>query len=190
MRASPRNAGRVVLERPSLRREEEFLALAKASRALHRPWVTPPATPGEYRMFLARCRRRAHEGYLVVVRDTRALAGVVNLNEIVRGQFGSAYLGYYAFAPSAGKGFMTEGLALVLDRAFKTMRLHRLEANVQPGNEASLRLLRRLGFRREGFSPRYLKIGRRWRDHERWAVLAEEWAERRPAARSRKEARP
>jgi ribosomal-protein-alanine N-acetyltransferase len=157
-----------------------------ASRPFHKAWVTPPATSGEYWMFLARCRRRSHEAFFVIRRDTRELAGVVNLNEIVRGQFGCAYLGYYAFAPSAGQGLMTEALALVLDRAFGPMRLHRLEANVQPGNEASLRLLRGLGFRREGFSPRYLKIGRRWRDHERWAILAEEWAARRPAVAARK----
>jgi hypothetical protein len=60
--------------------------------------------------------------------------------------------------------------------AYRTylLRLHRLEANVQPGNAASIRLLQRLGFRREGYSPRYLRICGRWRDHERWAILADE----------------
>ncbi len=102
--------------------------------------------------------------------------GVVNLNEIVRGAFHSAYLGYYGFTPHAGQGYMAEGLGLVLRHAFRRMGLHRLEANIQPGNRASRALVRGLGFRREGFSPRYLKIGGRWRDHERWAIVREAWA--------------
>jgi ribosomal-protein-alanine N-acetyltransferase len=104
----------------------------------------------------------------------------------------SGYLGYYAFAPHQRQGLMTEGLALVIDDAFRRLRLHRLEANIQPGNAASLRLVRRLGFRREGYSRRYLAIRGRWRDHERWAILAEEWGDgrcpgpfRAPAARER-----
>ncbi len=70
---------------------------------------------------------------------------------------------------------MGEALPLALVQAFRRLKLHRLEADVQPANRPSLRLLRRLGFRREGYSPRYLKLGGRWRDHERWALLAEEW---------------
>jgi ribosomal-protein-alanine N-acetyltransferase len=100
----------------------------------------------------------------------------VNLNEIVRGAFHSAYLGYYGFAPHARQGYMTEGLGLVLRHAFRQMGLHRLEANIQPRNRASRALVRRLGFRREGFSPRYLKVLGRWRDHERWAIVREAWA--------------
>ena len=98
----------------------------------------------------------------------------MNISEIVRGAFRSAYLGYYAFTPHEDRGLMTEGLRLAVSDAFRRLRLHRLEANVQPGNEASLRLIRRLGFRREGYSPRYLKIRGRWRDHERWALLADQ----------------
>ena len=110
-----------------------------------------------------------------MLRSSDELVGVINLNEIVRGPLQSAYLGYYAFAPHAGHGYMREGLTLVLRWAFGELRLHRVEANIQPLNDASLTLVRRLGFRREGLSPRYLKIAGRWRDHERWALLAEEW---------------
>jgi ribosomal-protein-alanine N-acetyltransferase len=101
--------------------------------------------------------------------------GVINVNEIVHGAFRSAYLGYYVFVPRAGQGYMSEGLALALRWAFRELRLHRLEANIQPGNEASRALVSRFGFRREGFSRRYLKVAGRWRDHERWALLVEDW---------------
>jgi RimJ/RimL family protein N-acetyltransferase len=102
------------------------------------------------------------------------LCGVINLSEIVRGSFESAYLGYYALAPHAGKGFMSAGLELVLDRAFGELGLHRLEANIQPKNQRSIELVRRAGFRCEGLSRRYLKIAGRWRDHERWAITLED----------------
>src|SRR6185295_2999839 len=87
----------------------------------------------------------------------------------------TGYLGYYIGAAFAGQGYMTEGLQLMLRNAFGGLGLRRVEANIQPGNRASLRLVRRAGFRREGVSPRYLKIAGRWRDHERWALLREDW---------------
>jgi [ribosomal protein S5]-alanine N-acetyltransferase len=121
---------------------------------------------------------------LVCRRSDGAILGVINLNEIVRAAFQSAYLGYYAFRPHAGEGYMTEGLALVLRHAFRRLGLHRLEANLQTGNRASRALVRRLGFRKEGFSPRYLKIGGRWRDHERWAIVREVWAAEHAASRA------
>jgi ribosomal-protein-alanine N-acetyltransferase len=104
---------------------------------------------------------------------------VCNLSEIVHGVFKSAYLGYYAFAGAAGRGLMSAGLALVLDAAFGELGLHRVEANVQPENARSLAFLARNGFTREGYSRRYLKIGGRWRDHVRFAMLAEDWRARR-----------
>jgi [ribosomal protein S5]-alanine N-acetyltransferase len=83
---------------------------------------------------------------------------------------------------------MTEGLGLALGRAFGALRLHRVVANIQPGNERSIRLVQRLDFTREGFSRRYLRIAGRWRDHERWAILAEDWR-RLPRRRERHPAR-
>jgi [ribosomal protein S5]-alanine N-acetyltransferase len=68
---------------------------------------------------------------------------------------------------------MSEALALVLEYAFTELRLHRLEANIQPGNGASLRLIQRTGFRREGLAPAMLFIDGAWRDHERWAITRE-----------------
>jgi [ribosomal protein S5]-alanine N-acetyltransferase len=140
--------------------------------------VSPPATAAAYRAYLRRVRQPAHAGYLVCHASSGELVGVVNVSEIVRGHFQSAYLGYYAFTPHTGQGLMAEGFALVVTDAFRRLGLHRLEANVQPGNTASRRLVRRLGFRREGFSPRYLTVAGRWRDHERWAILREDWRRR------------
>ncbi len=153
----------------------ELAALARRSRALHRPWVYPPVTVAALGRWLRGAGPTRHR-LLVCRQADGAIVGVVNVSEIVRAAFQSAYLGYYAFRPHAGQGYMTEGLGLVLRHAFQGLGLHRLEANIQPGNGASRRLAQRLGFRQEGFSPRYLKVGGRWRDHERWAIVRETWA--------------
>jgi ribosomal-protein-alanine N-acetyltransferase len=70
---------------------------------------------------------------------------------------------------------MTEAMRLLLRHAFTKLKLHRIEANIQPENQASIALVKRAGFVREGYSRRYLKICGRWRDHERWAILVEDW---------------
>jgi ribosomal-protein-alanine N-acetyltransferase len=170
---------RVQLERPSARDESRFLEAARRSRPFLHRWAPPPCTSTAYRAYIQRLGKPTHEGRFVVLRGSGDLAGVINISEIVRGAFQSAYLGYYAFVPHAGRGHMTEGLGLALRWAFGTLHLHRVEANIQPDNEASRALVRRLGFRREGFSPRYLKIAGRWRDHERWALVAEDWRRQR-----------
>lgn len=155
----------------------DFLAAVRRSRRLHGRWVTPPANEEELRDYI-----KAREGpiaYGYAIRNPEgALAGVINLNGIVRGFFQNAYLGYYAFAPHTNRGYMGEALNHVLRLAFGRHKLHRVEANIQPDNHASLALVKRAGFRCEGYSARYLKIGGRWRDHERWAITVEEWRAR------------
>ena len=163
-----------ILEHPTARRREEFLAAVARSRKLHNKWASPPHTKEQFLENLKRFRRESHLGYWVCT-ETGEFAGVINISEIVRGVFCSGYLGYYAFVPYNGRGYMTLGLKAVVKAAFRRHRFHRLEANIQPGNEASRRLVQRLGFRKEGFSPRYLKIAGRWRDHERWALTKEDW---------------
>ncbi len=166
---------RVRLERPSARREREYLQAALRSRALHRGYVVPASTPLEYRAYLKRARRSNQESFFVVDAASGDLAGVVNINDIVRHSELSGRLGYYAFVPHASKGLLREGLSLVIEHAFRELGLHRLEANVQPGNRRSIALVEGLDFRREGKARGFLKIGNRWRDHERWALLKEEW---------------
>jgi ribosomal-protein-alanine N-acetyltransferase len=166
---------RVRLEKPSLHRKREFLAAVHRSHEFLRRWATPPVTSRAFRAYVRRLSTSTHKGHFVVLRASDELVGVINLNEIVRGSFQGAYLGCYAFLPYAGRGYMSEGLTLVLRRAFGELHLHRVEANIQPENKSSLAFFRGFGFRREGYSPRYLKVAGRWRDHERWALFAEEW---------------
>ncbi|WP_344265933.1 GNAT family N-acetyltransferase [Actinomadura napierensis] len=168
-----RNAsGRVTLRRLASRDEKEFLDLVSASAELHGPWMALPSTPELYRAYVTRYAQPNEESVLICVRDSGAIAGVVNINSIIRGRFQSASIAYAAFAPTAGQGYMTEGLALVVRYAFEQLRLHRLEAQIQPENHASLKLARRVGFRHEGYSPELLYIDGAWRDHERFAITS------------------
>lgn len=165
--------GRVALRSLAAADEDEFIALAQASTVLHHPWYSMPTTSEEFLAYLTRYAQPATEGFLVCLRDSGTMAGMVTIDSIIRRRFQSASLSYAAFAPTAGRGYMSEGLALVLEYAFQELRLHRLEANIQPGNEASLRLIQRLGFRREGLAPAMLFIDGAWRDHERWSITRE-----------------
>jgi ribosomal-protein-alanine N-acetyltransferase len=173
MEVSNGAGSRVALRSPAAGDEDEFIALARASAGLHHPWYSMPTTPEEFRAYLTRYAQPATEGFLICLRDGGSMAGVVTVDSIIRGRFQSASLSYAAFAPAAGRGYMSEGLALVLEYAFQELRLHRLEANIQPGNEASLRLAQRLGLRKEGYAPAMLFIDGAWRDHERWAITRE-----------------
>jgi len=157
---------------------DEFTALMRDSRELHTPWSFPPTRKEDFTALVQRARSDDFELLLLCVRGERRIAGFLNLSQIFRGPFLNAYLGYAIGAPFAGQGLMTEGIELVLRHAFGSLGLHRLEANIQPGNERSIALAKRAGFRLEGFSPRYLKIDGHWRDHERWAILAEDWTSR------------
>jgi [ribosomal protein S5]-alanine N-acetyltransferase len=163
---------RVIIRAPTLDDQEDFLAAMRASREAHRPWLYPPQDAAAYRDYLATLGERKH-GFLARRREDGAVVGWANVSEIVRGSLQSAFLGYGGVATYAGQGYMTEVLGLVMRHAFGALRLHRLEANIQPGNVASIALARRCGFEKEGFSPRYLKVGGRWRDHERWAIRAD-----------------
>ncbi|AXL91960.1 RimJ/RimL family protein N-acetyltransferase [Streptomyces sp. CB09001] len=167
----------------------EFTARARQSKDLHHPWLFPPDSVQAYEAYAGRLiEDRTKAGFLVCekgaaadgaggvegpVPDGGAIAGFVNINNIVEGGFLSGALGYGAFAHAVGRGLMREGLDLVVRYAFGPMRLHRLEINVQPGNAASIALARACGFHLEGFSPKMLHIDGAWRDHQRWAITAE-----------------
>jgi ribosomal-protein-alanine N-acetyltransferase len=166
---------RVYLREPTRRDEAEIVALNAASRALHRGWVTPPTDMVTYADWMVRCEQANVQCFLACRLEDGAVTGVFTLSQIVRRLFQSAYLGYHAMQQFAGQRYMTEGMQLVLRHTFTTIKLHRVEANIQPENLASIALVKRAGFRLEGFSPRYLKISGRWRDHQRWAMTIDDW---------------
>ncbi|QES47393.1 RimJ/RimL family protein N-acetyltransferase [Streptomyces venezuelae] len=152
----------------------EFTARVRESRELHRPWLSPPDTEAEYEPYARRLiEEEARAGFLVCDREDGGIAGFININNIVWGAFRCGALGYGAFAHAAGRGLFGEALGLLVGYAFEELDLHRLEANVQPGNTASIALVRGRGFRLEGFSPDFLFIDGAWRDHERWAITRE-----------------
>lgn len=151
--------------------KESFVKAMQLSEIFHYPWVESPKDDQAFDEFIIKYQTENNISYLV--RYHEQIAGVININQIIRGCFQSAFLGYYAVATFSGKGIMRKGLALVLEKAFGEHELHRLEANIQPENKASINLVQKSGFVKEGFSKRYLKICGQWRDHERWAITQE-----------------
>lgn len=173
---------RVLLRHPVEEDEARYVDLVRVSRDFHRPWQPIPpadapdaASPEGFRAWLAGAEDPRVEHLLLCRNGDGALVGRFHLNEVVRGAFQSAYLSYWVGSAFAGQGLMSEGMDLMLGHAFGPLGLHRVEANIQPANAPSLALVRRAGFRREGFSERYLKIAGDWADHERWALTVEDW---------------
>jgi ribosomal-protein-alanine N-acetyltransferase len=150
---------------------QPYLGAVARSVSLHHPWARPPDTHEAFDAYVAGSADRIP---LAVVVGGGELAGVYTLSQIHYGHFRNAYLGYYAFRPYAGTGAMRTAMPLLFRYAFGDLGLHRLQANVQPGNDRSIGLLRVTGWREEGYARRYLKIGGRWRDHLMFAILAEE----------------
>src|SRR5262245_21179884 len=123
---------------PAARRDRgDFVAAMRASTALHQPWISPPVDGEAFDAVLDRARGESFEFLLVRRRSDGAIAGYFDIIQIIRGPLQSAFLGYGGVAPLAGQGYMSEGLRLVLHYVFVELRLHRLEANIQPGNERS-----------------------------------------------------
>ncbi|MFI8991581.1 GNAT family N-acetyltransferase [Streptomyces antimycoticus] len=153
---------------------DELTALAQESAEMHSRWLgARESTVEAFEGYLKRFEQPTQEGFVICLRNTAAIVGGVNINNIVRGSLQSGTLGYTAYASTTGRGYMTEGLWLVIQHAFVELGLHRLEANIQPDNITSLNLVTRLGFQREGYSAAFQFINGEWRDHERWAITAE-----------------
>jgi [ribosomal protein S5]-alanine N-acetyltransferase len=170
---------RVFLFRPAARDEAEYLALRKKSSAFLRHWEPRISQRTDQktafnRMLLANRTHRFEKLLICSVLD-ESILGYIAINEIIHGAFQCGYLGYWVGAAYARQRYMTEALDLMLRHAFVTLGLHRVEANIISANLPSIRLAIRAGFRKEGLSKSYLEIESRWQDHERWALLSEEW---------------
>jgi len=164
----------ITIRTPQLCDAAEVLTLIHESHSFLTPWVVAPTTDIEFMLYCQRIKSdNSYVGYLVC--DQNQIAGIINVNDIVRGSFQSASIGFYLFSGYTGKGVMSAGLQLVLQEVFATHQLHRIEANIQPKNLSSIHCVQRNGFVKEGFSEHFLKVNDDWRDHERWAITREIW---------------
>jgi ribosomal-protein-alanine N-acetyltransferase len=164
---------RTRIQPPEPADKEAFLAVMKDSAGLHHPWVSAPKDHAGWERYMKRLARVNETGFLVKRLHDGVICGVINLNVITYEALCSAYVSYFGVEGLVERGYMKEGMLQVIHHAFDELGLHRLEANIQPGNLASIGLARSTGYEYEGFSPRFLKIKGEWCDHERWAVLSD-----------------
>ncbi len=162
------------LREPTLEDGKCFIKAMQHSSALHHPWVNPAKTLADYKNYIEHYQKPNQNANLLIA-NSHEIIGVFNLSEIVMGCFQNAYLGFFAVSGFEGRGLMSQGLKLVMQKAFTELNLHRLEANIQSENLSSIQLIKANGFRHEGFSPRYLLIENAWRDHERFAITKEDF---------------
>jgi ribosomal-protein-alanine N-acetyltransferase len=160
---------------------DEFVRVHEVSDAFFAPW-SPARTGTWVDVFygdIAKAesgRRSGTHHRMVGVMDDGRIAGFFSLGHVVRGAFHNAYVGWKVNVEVARQGYGTEGVNALLDFAFSESgaALHRIQANVIPTNQASIRLAERLGLRREGVAERYLEIAGAWQDHVMFARTAEE----------------
>ena len=182
---------RLFLRHPVSDDADEFVTLRETSHDFHLAWEpipedgSDPIGRASFERLLAAFDTPESQKHLMCRITDGAIVGYVGLSQIFMGPFCSAYMGFWVGVQHARRGYATEGISLCLERAFTRLGLHRVEANVIPTNTASLATVHKCGFRKEGYSPRYLKVANHWQDHERWAIRIEEWEElRSPISRT------
>jgi len=161
------------------RRNADWLTKWEAQRQPGQPDVVE-----DREAFAVRCSARQRErqlgtayGFGIFVDGD--LAGEINLTAIQRGPFQSSYVGYWIDEKHAGNGYMPESVVVLCRFAFDELQLHRVQIAIIPRNQASRRVVEKLGIRDEGIAVRYLEINGVWEDHVRYAITSEEWDERR-----------
>lgn len=167
---------KVHLQLPASIHKNIFCEFVQRNKEFHEPWVYISDNPKYFDQYIRRMKMGKMLGFFIYANESKKIVGVVNLNNIRLDPFGSGSLGYYAEEKECGNGYMKEAIWLVLRHAFLKIGLNRVEANIQPENLSSIALVKSAGFTKEGFSKKYLKIGKEYRDHERWAYLAEDFS--------------
>jgi [ribosomal protein S5]-alanine N-acetyltransferase len=189
----PELTGRRVLLRPLA--VNDFEAWREV-RVRARDWLVkwePRPLPGQpdatvdRRVFAARCGARERErqlgnGYgfgIFAEPRMERFVGEINLSSVQRGPYQNAYVGYWIDEAAAGNSYTPEAFVVLCRFAFEELALHRLQASIIPRNGPSNRVAQKLGLRNEGVALRYLEINGVWEDHTRYAITAEDWAQRR-----------
>jgi [ribosomal protein S5]-alanine N-acetyltransferase len=162
-----------------------------------RSWLVPweprskgaPLAPEDAASFSARCAMRERErqlgsGFGFGIFYEGRFSGEITLSSIQRGPFQNGAIGYWIDQEMAGAGLVPEAVVVVLQFAFETLRLHRIEVAIIPRNVASRRVVEKLGLRNEGVALGYLEIDGNWEDHVRYAMTSEEWTVRRQELRA------
>ena len=160
-------------------RNGEWLTVWEPSRQPHQP---DPST--DRSAFASRCLQRdrdrsAGTAYQFGLFVGDQVVGEVNLNNVIRGAMQSATVGYWIDQRHAGRGYVAEGVVLLVQYAFEQLGLHRIEICIVPRNDRSRRVMQKLQIREEGLAERYLEINGVWEDHIRYAITVEEWQQRR-----------
>lgn len=181
--ASPAiRGGTVILRAPVLADFPQWARLREDSRSFLAPWE--PIWPADdltrmaFRRRIKRYQREIRNGtgfpFFIFTPDGETLLGGLTLAQVQRGVTQSAVLGYWMGAPHAGKGFMSAAVRAVLGFAFDSLTLNRVEAACLPTNNASIRLLEKVGFTREGYARKYLCIDGRWQDHLLYGIVRDD----------------
>lgn len=181
--ASPTiRAERVLLRAPVIGDFGQWMALRGSSRSFLAPWepvwpaddLTKLAFRRRIRRYLREIKNGTGYPFFVFSPDGETLLGGLTLAQVQRGVTQSAVLGYWMGAPYAGRGFMSAAVRAVVGFAFDNLHLNRVEAACLPHNEASIRLLEKVGFQREGYARKYLCIDGRWQDHLLYGLLRDD----------------
>lgn len=160
-------------------RNGEWLTQWEPLRPIHHP---DPATNRD--VFAARCSARDRErnsgvSYSFGLFVDGALAGEINLNNVVRGALQMGTIGYWIDRTRAGNAYVAEAVVVLMRYAFEDLHLHRIEVCIIPRNNNSLRVMQKIGIREEGVAERFLEINGVWEDHVRFGFTVEEWDARR-----------